>query len=136
MFRKGRDKRYPPQRDSRIRRSSVNDLRTKFGNAVLVFGGATIGNNKFHALTPCLGIRDLLQRKDFEILLLDEYQTSAQCPLCCGKDYGHKRLGLCVRNWLKVGIESRTLFSVFNFIVRSYMSEQLTDNKTYPFTTK
>ena len=51
-----------------------SDLRNKFGNAVLVFGDATIGNNKFHPPTPCLGIRDLLHRKGFEILLLDEYR--------------------------------------------------------------
>ena len=59
----------------------VNDLRTKFGNAILVFGDAMIGNNKFHPPTPCLGIRDLLHRKSFDILL-DEYQTSSRCPLC------------------------------------------------------
>ena len=47
----------------------VNDLRAKFGNAVLIFGDATIGNNKFHPPTPCLGIRDLLQRKGFDILV-------------------------------------------------------------------
>ena len=60
----------------------VNDLRAKFGNAVLVFGVATIGNKKFHSPTPCVGIRDLLQRKGFDILVLDEYRTSSRCPLC------------------------------------------------------
>jgi hypothetical protein len=60
----------------------VNDLCAKFGNAVLVFGDATIGNKKFHSPTPCVGIRDLLQRKGFDILVLDEYRTSSRCPLC------------------------------------------------------
>ena len=58
------------------------DLRFKFGNAIFVFGYATIGNNKFHPPTPCLGIRDLLHRKGFDILLLDEYRTSSWLPLC------------------------------------------------------
>jgi len=60
----------------------VNDLRAKFWNAVPVFGDATIGNKKFHPSTPCLGIRDLLHRKGFDILVLDEYRTSSRCPLC------------------------------------------------------
>jgi hypothetical protein len=60
----------------------VNALRTKFENAVLVFGDANIGNSKFHSPTPCLGIRDLLQRKGFEILLLNEFRTSSFCPIC------------------------------------------------------
>jgi len=38
----------------------VNDLRRKFGNAVLVFGDATIGDTKFHPHTSSLGIRDHL----------------------------------------------------------------------------
>src|SRR5436190_16164172 len=35
----------------------VNGLCTKFVNAILVFGDATIGNNKFQPPTPCLRIR-------------------------------------------------------------------------------
>jgi len=60
----------------------ANDLRRKFRDAVLVFGDASIGMNKYHAPTPCLGLRDLLQRKGFEILLVDEHLTSSRCPLC------------------------------------------------------
>jgi hypothetical protein len=69
----------------------INDLRNKFGNAVLVFGDATIGNVKFHPPTPCLGIRDLLHRRGFEILLLDEFQTSSRCPICKSKVSSFKR---------------------------------------------
>src|SRR5437667_10266768 len=47
----------------------VNDLSAKFGNAVLVFGDALIGNKNFHSPTPCLGIHDLLHRKGFDILV-------------------------------------------------------------------
>ena len=54
---------------------------TKFGNAILVFGDATIWDNRSHPLTPSLRIRDLLQRKGFDILLLDEYRTSSRWPL-------------------------------------------------------
>ena len=60
----------------------VNDLRRKFGNAVLVFGDVSIGNHKYHPPTPCLGLRDLLQHKGFEILLIDEHLTSSRCPIC------------------------------------------------------
>ena len=69
------------------------DLRFKFGNAIFVFGYATIGNNKFHPPTPCLGIRDLLHRKGFDILLLDEYRTLSRCPLCKSevKPFKHSR---------------------------------------------
>ena len=60
----------------------ANDLRRKFRNAVLIFGDASTGNHKYHAPTPCLGLRDLLQRKGFEILLIDEHLISSCCPLC------------------------------------------------------
>ena len=42
---------------------------------------------------PRLGIRDLLQRKGFDILLLDEYRTSSRCPLCKSivKPFKHRR---------------------------------------------
>ena len=60
----------------------VNDLRWKFGNAVLIFGDASIGNQKYHQPMPCLGLRDLLQCKGFEILLIDEHLTSSRCPIC------------------------------------------------------
>ena len=60
----------------------ANDLRRKFGNAVLVFGDTSIGNHKYHPPTSCLGLRDLLQHKGFEILLIDEHLTSSRCPIC------------------------------------------------------
>ena len=60
----------------------ANNLRQKFGNAVLIFGDTNIGNHKYHPSTLCLGLRDLLQRKGFEILLIDEHLTSSCCPLC------------------------------------------------------
>ena len=58
----------------------ANDLRWMFANAVLVFGDTSIGNRKYHPPTPCLGLRDLLQRKSFEILLIDKHLTSSRCP--------------------------------------------------------
>ena len=60
----------------------ANNLRRKFGNAALIFGDANIGDHKYHPSTPCLGLRDLSQRKGFEILLIDEHLTSSRCPMC------------------------------------------------------
>ncbi|PHZ12824.1 uncharacterized protein RHIMIDRAFT_283552 [Rhizopus microsporus ATCC 52813] len=61
----------------------ANALKAKFGeDAVLVLGNWSASHVKFHEPTKGKGMRKMLRHEGFEVLLIDEFNTSSICPEC------------------------------------------------------
>jgi hypothetical protein len=61
-----------------------NQIRKKFGNnPLIVLGDRSVTRaTQYHAPTQGVGLRYILHRLRFRVVLLDEHRTSATCPDC------------------------------------------------------
>jgi len=61
-----------------------NLIRQKFGpNPLIVMGDASCRRaSRFHPPTKGIGLRHMLHKQGFHVLLLDEFKTSTSCPNC------------------------------------------------------
>lgn len=61
----------------------VKNMQTKFNqDAILIYGNWSAGNSKYHEPVRGKGVRSLLKKGGFTVLLIDEYKTSTFCPQC------------------------------------------------------
>jgi hypothetical protein len=61
----------------------ANDLKRKFGkDAVLILGDWMASYVKFHKPIRGKGMRRMLRKEGFTVLLINEYKTSSLCPEC------------------------------------------------------
>lgn len=58
-------------------------MQTKVNqDAILIYGNWSAGNSKYHEPVRGKGIRRLLRKGGFKVLLIDEFKTSSFCPQC------------------------------------------------------
>jgi hypothetical protein len=66
------------QADKRLARN----LRKLDENAILVFGDWSAPNTKFHEPIQGVGMKRMLKKEGFKVLLINEFKTSNICPAC------------------------------------------------------